>query len=177
MSEKMEPFYFMNEGEKVDPFYKINEGNKHEIIITQNDRQYVRGDQICYEYKGITIFADIEDAIIVNTAMSTISIKKFKTLSPPEEREYLILLSENSDEEEENRFQGIIGRQETFDYLVSMIDSIDIHKSIILAETTCLRNAISVYKFMNRCITDGLIQNNSGFDIEDFNYDNEESEE
>ena len=68
------------------------------------------------------------------------------------------------DTEFEDTFRGIVGRQNVFDTVVSIVDLIDMHESRILAETTQLKGAITVWQFMKMCIDKDLVENPTGFD-------------
>ena len=94
-------------------------------------------------------------------------IIKRKELTPADEREYLLLLS-YYDEKMENTYQGCVGRQNVFDFIKSIIEEIDIERSLILAETVQLKDAINIYDFMKDCILNQTVVNDDGFDIEDY---------
>ena len=95
---------------------------------------------------------------------------RYKELSPPDKREYLVLLS-YYDESISNTYQGIVGRQNVFDYIKSIVEEINIQESLILAETVEFKNAINIYDFMKECILNNAVKNDDGFDIEDYNFE------
>lgn len=167
MGEKKDAirFYDNDEWKGKSIYFMGDKSNEEEIVITSDDREYVRGDKLCVEYNGIQIYADLNQVVYINQKTNVIYIKENKKLSPPEEREYLVLLSFYN---EQNTFQGIVGRQDTFDYLKSIIETIDIGSSMVLAETVAFKDSITVYEFMKRCIEDGMVQNDDGFDIEEY---------
>ena len=154
-----------------NPFVQLDgrDGDEGVFIITKEDKQYVRGDKLFFKYKGIGIFADINDAISVNTYNDELYIFRHDELSPPEDREYLLLLVYN-DESLIDTFIGISGRQEVFNYIVRMADMIDFEKSKILAETTKLKDLWSIHKFMKMCINNEMVKNDTGFDPDDYHY-------
>ena len=45
---------------------------------------------------------------------------------------------------------------------------------MVLAETVAFKDSITVYEFMKRCINDGMVQNDDGFDIEEYYFQVEE---
>ena len=159
---------FSNNWKKQGLYFLGDENNKNEIVITKNDTSYIRGNMLYFKYKDIDIYTDLDNAIYINTKNDTIQIMKYKELSPPEQREYVLLL-EYHNNDLSNVFQGIIGRQETFDYIKSIIEEIDIEKSIILTETVQLKDALNIYEFMKECILNGTVINDDGFDIEEYN--------
>ena len=168
MSEKQNALHFYDENEsykKQGIYFMGDESSSHEIVITSEDREYVRGDKLYVTFNGCDIVADLNQVIYINIDTKVVYIKENKKLSPPEEREYLLLLTFYG---ETCTFQGVVGRQETFDYLKAVIEDIDIGSSMVLAETVPFKDRITVYEFMKKCIDEELIQNNDGFDIEDY---------
>ena len=156
---------------KVSPIMKALERNEFQYVITKNDREHVRGDKLCVEIQGIYFYADIDDAILVNTRTKEIRVYHPEELDPPEKREYLILMVYNDDLEEagvQNTYQGMVGRQETFDFIIQYAGMLDFDKSMILAETTKMKDMISIYKFMKMCIDQEAVENPTGFDPDDY---------
>lgn len=68
----------------------------------------------------------------------------------PEEREYLLLLyvTDDSGDSDEQRFEIIIGREATYQYIKDMIDGMDINKSKVVVTDVALKDALTVYQFM-----------------------------
>lgn len=153
--------------QKPKGIYFLGEGNENEIVITKNDPVHVRDNRLYFNYKGIAIYADIDNIIYIDKNSDTIQIIKHKELAPPEQREYLLLLVYH-DEELENTFQGYIGRQNVFDFIKSIIEEIDIEKSLIIAETVQFKDALNIYEFMKECILNDMVLNDDGFDIEEY---------
>lgn len=137
------------------------------IVITKEDKQYVRGDKLYVKYKGIGFYADIDDAISINTYNDELYIFRHDELSPPTEREYLLLLVYVG-EDMMDTFIGISGRQEVFDYIVQNADLLDFVESRILAETTKMKDMWTVYRFMKMCIDNDMVENPTGFDPADY---------
>lgn len=162
----IEPIKFTKDWEK-KPIYFMGQDNPNEIVITKNDKQYVVGNQLYFKYKDINIYADLDSLIYINTKTDIIQIKKYKELTPPNNREYLVLLV-YYDEQLPNTFQGIIGRQETFDFIKSIAEEINMEESLILTETVEYRNAINIYDFMKECIMNKTVNNDDGFDIDEY---------
>lgn len=160
------------------PVYQLGQGDKREIHITKDDRQYVRGNKLYVEYKGVKLYVDIDSEIFINTMSDEIQVFKHKELAPPEQREYLLLLAVNDNEAEDGvlyQWTGIIGRQQAFDYIANMADDLDWSNSRILAETATMSNMISIYKFMRLCIDNENVENPHGFDPDDFASEDEDN--
>lgn len=93
----------------------------------------------------------------------------------PNERQYLVLLTgdyKDNDNQEYRDFEWIVGRQRLYDYLRDLILSeddviIDIHKSLIIAETVTINDYVSVYVFMKA--VKNIVIDDTGFDIEEYN--------
>lgn len=159
---------------KINPMIKSTDRNEFQYVITKNDRQHVRGNKLCIDLKGIHVYTDIDNAVLVNTLSNEIYIYYPEELAPSEEREYLLLMVFN-DEELDNTYQGIVGRQETFDYIVENAEILDFDKSMIMAETTKMKDMITIYEFMKMCIDHETVENPTGFDPDDYgsNYNEE----
>ena len=168
MGEKVNPIIQYDESvRKINPLIKSTDRNEFQYVITKKDRQHVRGDKICVEIGGFYIYTDIDNAMLVNTLTKEVYIYYAEELSPSEEREYLILMV-YLDDEMENAYQGMVGRQETFDYIVENAELLDFDKSMIMAETTKLKDMITIYEFMKMCIDQETVNNPTGFDPDDY---------
>ena len=155
---------------KDNPFAYLDGRDENDdgiLIITKEDKQYVRGDKLYLNYKGIGVFADIDDAITINTYNDELYIFRHDELSPPEDREYLVLLVYVNDDMMDT-FIGISGRQEVFNYIVQNAELLDFEQSKILAETTKLKDLWTIYKFMKMCIDNDMVENPTGFDPSDY---------
>ena len=146
------------------------------LVITKEEKQYVRSGRLYVKYKGVTITADIDDAISIDTKSDEVHVFRHDELEPPENREYLLLLVYN-DEELEDTYQGILGRQEAFDYITNNADIIDMNKSMILSETTRVKDMWSVLHFVKKCIENDMVQNTNDFDYKGYELTIESEEE
>lgn len=169
MATKINPF-IEREGKNENPFVFLDGRDQQDtgvLIITKEERQYVRGEKLYVPYKGINIIADIDDAISINTYNDEIYIFRRDELTPPEQKEYLLLLVYNDDGVDDG-YQGILGRQEAFDYIVNHAEIIDMNKSMILSETTKMKDMWSVLKFTKMCINNQIVKNDTGFDPKEY---------
>ena len=86
--------YFSDDGKRnTIRFLGESELKPDEIIISKNNPMHIRGDKLYYKYKDIDIYADLDNIIYINTSNDIIKIMRYKELSPPDKREYLVLLS------------------------------------------------------------------------------------
>lgn len=152
---------------KINPIMKATDTNYFQYIITKKDREHVMGDKLFVEVGGFYVYTDLDNAILVNTKTKEIYIYYAEELAPSEEREYLILMVYN-DDDMENAYQGMVGRQETFNYIVENAELLDFDKSMIMAETTKLKNMITIYEFVKMCIDQETVENPTGFDPDDY---------
>lgn len=67
----------------------------------------------------------------------------------PSEKTYIILYYIDIDDKEENSFEIIKGRKETYEFIKGMVECIDLTRSKILTDTVTYKDAISVYEFMS----------------------------
>ena len=66
MGNKKEAIRFYdNDDWKRNPIYFMGDKtNEDEIVITSDDREYVRGDKLCVDYNGVQIYADLNQVIL-----------------------------------------------------------------------------------------------------------------
>lgn len=89
-------------------------------------------------------------------------------VTPASKREYLILYYATIDKgEEEKSFEIVTGREAAYEFIKTMVECIDIHKSKVLVDTVSYNKAATVYEFM-KYIGDKNFFNDT-FDIEDYN--------
>lgn len=170
MNKKINPIikHNIDNNGKINPIMDFKDRNEFQYIITKKDKEHIRGDNLFININGYNIYADIDDAILINTHNKMVYIYHNEEMSPSEEREYLILLVYSSNNDIEYTYQGIIGRQESFDYIVSHKDILDFDQSKILAENTKMKDMITIYAFMKLCIDKDLVNNPTNFDPEDY---------
>lgn len=151
----------------INPIHEIGSGEDNEIIITKDNPANVRGGKLFCIFKGGFVYTDINDTIVIDPNSNNLYIyhQEDEELTPADEREYLLLLYYSDDTTE---FRGITGRQVVFDELIALSNDIDFDKSMILAETTKMKDMISIYAFMKLCVDKNLVKNNSGFDPDEY---------
>lgn len=174
------PFVQHDDDGKVVPTYQLGDVNdRDQTIITRNTPGAILQNKLFTRISGWDLYTDIDDTIIIDRHGANIFILRNAIeddISPANEREYLLLLVglEGTEEEFEDTFRGVIGRQNVFETVLSIVDVIDLHKSKILAETTKLKGAISLFQFMKMCVDKDLVDNPWRFDpydYDDANYD------
>lgn len=169
-SIKVNPFINTDGEKNTSPIVYLDGRDSQDsgvLLISKEDKQYIRGDRLYVKYKGIGIYSDIDDVISINTYNDEIYVFRHDELTPPEDREYLLLLVFN-DEEVPDTFLGISGRQYVFDYLVANAELFDWTESKILAETTKMQDMWTIFRFAKMCINNEMVKNPSGFDPDDY---------
>ena len=183
---------FVYTGKKpTSPFYNIetesNGEDRFVIIKTTDNGKYIRGNMLFYNYKGIEIYTEINNAIFVDTINDTVTIKDYgKTLEEinptnPEERQYVIIIVSDEDIEDEGipmyTWDAMIGRTNMYNYIVTNIGIkyMNPDKSIVLTDNVALKDALNVTQFVNYLKNGNLIPEDD-FDINDYRGGEEEDE-
>ena len=154
MNKKINPIikHNIDNNGKINPIMDFKDRNEFQYVITKKDKEHIRGDNLFININGYNIYADIDDAILINTHNKMVYIYHNEEMSPSEEREYLILLVYSSNDDIEYTYQGIL----------------DFDQSKILAENTKMKDMITIYAFMKLCIDKDLVNNPTNFDPEDY---------
>jgi hypothetical protein len=183
---------FVYTGKKpINPFYKIetetNGPDRFAIIKTTDNGKYIRGNMLFYNYKGIEIYTDINNAIFVDTINNTLTIRDYsKTLeeinpTDPEDRQYVLIIVSDEDAEDDGlnmyTWDAMIGRTTMYNYIVNNIDIkyIDPDKSIVLTDNVALKDALSVTQFVNYLKNGNLVPEDD-FNIDDYRSGGEDDE-
>lgn len=179
---------FVYTGKKpTSPFYNIetesNGEDRFVIIKTTDGGRYIRGNMLFYNYKGIEIYTEINNAIFVDTINDTVTIKDYgKTLeeinpTDPENRQYVLIIVSDEDIEDQGinmyTWDAMIGRTTMYNYIVDNIAAkyMDPDKSIVLTDNVALKDALSVTQFVNYLKNGNLVPD------DDFNIDEYRSSE
>ena len=108
--------------------------------------------------------------------------KEIEAKRVAEQKKYLILMyGEDSSGREYKMWEYVTGRQEAYNYIREMLIDIeeedvtvDAYKSRIIVESDSGKvkiNGISIYKFMKQMKLEGLVEDNTNFDIEEWAVD------
>lgn len=108
--------------------------------------------------------------------------KEIEAKRAAEQKKYLILMyGEDSSGREYKMWEYVTGRQEAYNYIREMLIDIeeedvtvDAYKSRIIVESDSGKvkiNGISIYKFMKQMKLEGLVEDNTNFDIEEWAVD------
>lgn len=81
----------------------------------------------------------------------------------PEVKEYLVLYEYIEDKTTE--FTFITGRTQTYEFLKSIIDKIDLDNSYVIVESVKISDRITVYEFLKMCKDRQLF--NDDFDVDE----------
>lgn len=177
------PINFLKKNEKyqVSPISKIendiNGVTRFAILKTTDHGKWLRGNMLFYELNGVSIFTESTNIIFVNLETNTMFIRDndrvVNEINPtnPENKQYIILYTdlgyENSEDEFPFRWEAVAGRTMAYESIKANVEVIDIDKSIVLAETVPLKDALTVREFANYLKNSNLIDDD-GFDINDY---------
>lgn len=180
------PVEFLKPGEQYQqsPISKIendiNGITRFAILKTTDNGKWLRGNMLYYEMNGVSIYTEDTNIIFVNTETKTMFIrdnnKVEAEINPvsPEEKEYIILYTdigyETAEEEFPLRWESVVGRTSVYENIKANIEVIDPDKSLVLAETVSLKDALTVREFMNYLKNSGLVIDKY-FDINDYSGD------
>lgn len=181
--EIVSPIEFVGKGVRQSPIYKIdnavNGPTRFAILKTTDHGKWMRGGMLYYSLNGVSIYTDDTNIIFVNTDTNTMFVRNNDRVeaeinpSNPESKEYIILFtdlgydSEYSDDEFPLRWESVTGRTMAYETIKANAEIIDIDKSIVLAETVAIKDALSVREFINYLKNSDLIDDDS-FDINDY---------
>lgn len=175
----IKPIIFTNKN-KIDPFYIMdehpNDDYRFAILSTTENGRYVVGGMLCFNYKGMDIMTDVNNAIFIDTSANTIVIKDYHkvkeeiTPSDPEERQYILLLKLNNPRREEYIWEAMQGRMNAYHFIQDNIDEMefDPDESFVLVDTVPYKDALSVAGFVRYLKNAELVDINDGFDIDDY---------
>lgn len=180
------PVEFLSKDEQyqVSPISKIendiNGITRFAILKTTDNGKWMRGGMLFYEMNGVSIYTEDSNIIFVNLDTKTMFVRDNNRVEAeinpvnPEEKEYIILYAdlgfEDADEGFPLRWEACTGRTMTYENIKANIEVIDPDKSIVLAETVTLKDALTVREFMNYLKNSSLIVDDS-FDINDYSGD------
>lgn len=182
------PIHFTGEGEewRKSPIHFIDESKNtpERFVITSAtaNGKFVRGEMLYYKYKGIEIFTDIKNSIFVDTTRDTLMVRDYSKVvnqinpTDPEQRQYIILIYNEYESDQDTIWESIEGRTNVYDWIKQHIEMMDPKTSLILTENVPLKDALTVYQFVNHLKNSNLVPADDGFEIEDFVYYDSEEE-
>ena len=137
----------------------INDETNFAITKLTENGKYAKGDHLYYIMKGITIVTDINNIIFVDLTNNICYIQEFAKIENsinqknPEDREYVLLLTDNGYQSSDNddfkfRWEPCTGRTQAYETLKANLPVIDIDKSLVLVENVTLSDSLSVREFI-----------------------------
>lgn len=174
------PISFVNPGEhQTSPISyiekDINGVDKFAILKTTEGGKYMRGNTLYYNLNGVEIYTEATNIIFVDLKNNTVFIREYekvlKEINPddPEQRQYILLYSDLTDEDSEEacRWEAVSGRTQAYENIKINAPVIDIDKSLVLVETVAFKDSLTVRQFIDYMKNGGFIKDES-FDINDF---------
>jgi hypothetical protein len=157
----------------------VNGLTKFAINKFTDNGKWRRGSTLYYSFNGVEIYTDEDNIIFVNTENNTLFIRRNDKIESeinpkdPEQKQYIILYTDlgwdevGNEDEFPLRWEAVTGRTQAYENIKDNADVIDIDKSIVLAETVAIKDALSVREFMNYLKNSQLIVDEN-FDINDY---------
>lgn len=180
----IKPIRFLNDKQKsngINPFYIVedhpNDEYRFAILSTTENGKYVRGGMLYFNYNGIDIYTDIDNAIFVDLHQKSIYIKEYKKVKEeitpvdPEQRQYILMITSYEEDENMYTWEAITGRTNTYYWLTDNIENraIDPEKSFVLTENVPFKDALTIANFI-RYVKNAELVEPDGFDIEEYVY-------
>lgn len=177
----IQPVRFLQEeqsNKKIKPFYILdehpNDKYKFAILSSTENGKYVRGGMLFFNFNGIEIYTELNNAIFIDMIQKTVFIKDYhkvkEEITPvdAEHRQYIILMKCIEDEDY-YIWEAMTGRTATYQYIVDNIDElgIDPNNSFVLVETVPYKDALSVADFV-RYLKNAEYVEDDGFDIDEY---------
>jgi hypothetical protein len=53
-------------------YFLGDEDNPNEIVISKKDKSYVKGNKLCFNYKGTDIYTDLDNVVYIDTKANII---------------------------------------------------------------------------------------------------------
>lgn len=179
----VEPIKFVQEEQKdkkIKPFYTLenhpNDKYRFAILSSTENGKYIRGGMLFFEFNGIEIYTELNNAIFVDLIHKTCFIKDYhkvkEEITPvdAEQRQYIILMSsEDENGDQIYTWEAMTGRTTMYEYIVDNIDElgIDPEKSFILVETVPYKDALTVTEFV-KYLKNAEYVPDDGFDIDEY---------
>ena len=165
----------------INPFRVIdnhpNDKTKFAILKTTENGKYVRGGLLFFNFKGIEIYTELNNAIFVDTVNDTIFIKEYQkvideiTPSDPAEKQYILLMKCEDQDGEYYVWEAMQGRSNAYQYIIDNIDDMNINpeESFVLVETVPYKDALTITAFVKYLQNAEFVDPNE-LDIESYIY-------
>lgn len=153
-----------------------NDDTKFAILSSTENGKYVVGGMLCFNFRGVDIITEINNAIFIDTKANTAVIKDYhrvkEEITPvdPEERQYIILMRLNNPRREEFVWEALQGRRNAYHFIQDNIDELefDPEESFVLVDTVPYKDALTVAAFVRYLKNAELVEVNDGFDIDEY---------
>lgn len=182
VNKPINPLTFHKDGNIIiNPFKVIdnhpNDKTKFAILKTTENGKYVRGGLLFFNFNGVEIYTEINNAIFVDTVNNTIFIKEYQkvideiTPSDPAEKQYILLMKCEDQEGEYFIWEAMQGRQTAYEYIRDNIDelNIDPNESFVLVETVPYKDALTITGFV-KYLQNAELVNPEEFNIDEYIY-------
>ena len=165
---------------KINPFFIMedhpNDKYRFAILSSTENGKYVKGGMLAFNFNGVEIYTELNNAIFVDMINKTLFIKDYHkvkeeiTPKDAEQRQYIILMKCEG-EQDVYTWEAMTGRTSIYRFIVDNIDELNFNpeESYVLVETVPYKDALTVANFV-RYLKNGELVPEDGFDIEEYIY-------
>lgn len=155
---------------------EINNEDNFAITKFTDNGKFMRGNLLFFSLNGVEVYTDPNNIIFVDMINKTMFVREYNKVSEGlstqesgEEKQYIILYTDltESENEEYLRWEAVQGRRRAYDSIKINAPVIDIDKSIVLAETVALKDALTVREFANYLVNANFVEQDD-FDINQY---------
>ena len=178
--EIIKPISFLEEDEeyKRKPIgfmeKEINGKKAYAITSKTANGKYMRGNMLFFSLNGVEIYTDPNNIIFVDETNKTLVIRENSRIvnsinvSDPEQKQYIILYSYLSEDEEfDFRWEALQGRSAAYESIKANAPVINIEKSLVLVDGVKVGEALNVREFCDY-LKNSNIYDDETFDIHDY---------
>lgn len=163
----------------INPFKIVdnhpNDKTKFAILKTTENGKYVRGGLLFFNFNGVEIYTEINNAIFVDTVNNSIFIKEYQkvideiTPVDPSEKQYILLMKIEDQDGPSYIWEAMQGRETAYKYIINNIDELNINpeESFVLVETVPYKNALTITGFIKYLQNAELVDPNE-IDIDEY---------
>ena len=181
--QPIEPIRFLSEEQNnkkvINPFYIVedhpNDKYRFAILSSTENGKYVRGGMLFFNFNGIEIYTELNNAIFIDLHNKTCFIKDYHkvteeiTPTDPEQRQYIILIKGCDNDGDYYVWEAMTGRSTMYNYIVDNIDEMGIepNESFVLTENVPYKDALTVAAFI-RYLKNAELVPDDGFEIDEY---------
>ena len=181
VNQGVDPFFHTdpNKPNIIEPLILIdnhpNDEDHFAILKTTENGKYVRGGMLHFEFNGVDITTEINNVIFIDVLNKAILIKDYSKVTEeitpvdPEERQYIILYSYETEDGYEYHWEAMQGRLTMYEWIRDNIDDylFNPEEALVLVETVPYKDAMTVSAFIKYLQNAEFVEKDE-IDIDDY---------